>query len=225
MATRIWRGDAVDIAQVVTVQVTADDSSTTYTITINNKDVSVAGSGVDVDTTAAALQAALDASTIPEFAEVTWTVATDTITGTADTAGKPFTATSSATGGWMPRQVSGLHADSKDQTIMLLEYEGDLVVPRRSGRDFFLPGSIVTVAVAPLASAIACTVLRSLACSASRMPVSKVRIVPSISTSSGMILPLTPPWMLPMVITAGPLVISRWRLGMPWIAVAICAAT
>ncbi len=98
MADLRWLGDSVAVAQVSTVQVTAFDVTTTYTLSINGKDVEVLGV-TDEDATAAALQVALAASTIPEFAEITYTVLTDTITMTADTAGKPFTVVSSDTGG------------------------------------------------------------------------------------------------------------------------------
>ena len=55
------------------------------------------------------LVTALNASTITEFAEVTWSRSTSTLIGTADTAGKPFTATMSTT------ETGGGAADS--QTI------------------------------------------------------------------------------------------------------------
>jgi hypothetical protein len=99
MGTKRWRGDAPAVAQVVTITLTAYDVTTIYSVTMNGKSVSVIGQGGTVNTTATALQTALAASTIPELAEVTWTVNTATITGTAKTAGTPFTATSSATGG------------------------------------------------------------------------------------------------------------------------------
>jgi hypothetical protein len=100
MATRIWRGDAPAVAQVSSATITAYDASTTYAITINGKTVSVLGTGGTATTTAVALLAALQASTIPEFMEVTWTNPTGAqITGTAATAGVPFTATSSVSGG------------------------------------------------------------------------------------------------------------------------------
>ena len=98
MANNLWKGDAAAVAQVVTIQVTGYDAATTYRITIGNKVVSVLGT-TDAAGTASALQAALAASTIAEFQEVTWTVSTDTVTGTAATAGVPFTATSSVSGG------------------------------------------------------------------------------------------------------------------------------
>jgi hypothetical protein len=99
MPVNYWRGDAQPIAQVVTITITADDAATTYIITINTKTVSVPGSGTGTADTAAALQAALAASTIAEFEEITWTVSGSTVTGTATTAGVPFTATSSKSGG------------------------------------------------------------------------------------------------------------------------------
>lgn len=100
MGTVIWKGNAQDVAQVNTHTIggTAANGQV-YTITINTKTVTYTADGSDDnDSIAAALQALLAASTIPEFAEVTWTVAAAVITGTAATAGVPFTATSGATG-------------------------------------------------------------------------------------------------------------------------------
>lgn len=98
MADTRWTGAAQDIAQVTTVQITAYDAATTYTLTINSKDISVVGT-TDADGTASALSTAWNASAIPEIAEITATVSTDTVTLTGDTAGKPFTVTSSVAGG------------------------------------------------------------------------------------------------------------------------------
>lgn len=99
MATNYWLGTADLVAQISTVQITADDAATTYTITRGNETVSVSGTGTGVNDTATALKNALDGSSIPYFAAITWTVSTDTVTGTADTSGVPFTATSSVNGG------------------------------------------------------------------------------------------------------------------------------
>ena len=98
MATYDFRGDAPAIAQVDTCQITAYDAATTYTLTINGKSVSVIAAG-SVNDTASDLAAAWNAETNGEFAEVTAAANTDTITFTADTAGKPFTITSSKSGG------------------------------------------------------------------------------------------------------------------------------
>lgn len=94
-----YRADAPLIAQVSTVTITAYDVATTYTITINNKSVSVVGQGGSAATTAAALQQALSARTDYEFQEITFTNASGVITMTANTAGKPFTAVATKSGG------------------------------------------------------------------------------------------------------------------------------
>ncbi|QDU76871.1 WD domain, G-beta repeat [Bremerella volcania] len=86
-------------AQVSTVQITADDSDTAYTISIDGQDVSTAGSGTGVNDTASSLMQALEASTIPAFTEITWAVSGDTVTGVGNTVGQAFNAVSSAAGG------------------------------------------------------------------------------------------------------------------------------
>jgi hypothetical protein len=48
-------------------------------------------------------------------------------------------------GGWMAKSLSGMEADASGN-LTVLEYEGDLIVPRRSTRSLFIPGVIVTVA-------------------------------------------------------------------------------
>lgn len=98
MASTIWRGDAPLIAQVSTTTVNAFNASTTYKLTINGKVVSVAGD-TDTNTTAQNLIVAWNASIIPEFTEVTATRTNNAITLTADVKGRPFTVTSSVTGG------------------------------------------------------------------------------------------------------------------------------
>lgn len=98
MANVFWQGTATAVAQVGTFQITAYDAATTYKITIGGEVVSVVGN-TDVNTTASDLQVALEASTHPYFSNITWTVATDTVTATAGTAGVPFTAASSVSGG------------------------------------------------------------------------------------------------------------------------------
>ena len=49
-------------------------------------------------------------------------------------------------GGWMPAMIKGLEGDDKGN-IQLLEWEGDIVVPRKSTSDFYLPNVIVTVVI------------------------------------------------------------------------------
>lgn len=93
-----WRGDAQDVSEVKTVQVTAYDAATTYTLTINGKDVSVAGV-TNAAGTASALATAWNNSDIPEIAEITASVNNDTVTLTHDTPGVPFTVSKSTSGG------------------------------------------------------------------------------------------------------------------------------
>ncbi len=95
--TVVWEGGAAAIAQVDTVQITGYDAGTTYTLTVGDKEISVTGT-TDADGTAAALSAAWNLSTEPEVAEITATVATDTVTLTSDTPGVSHTVTSSVAG-------------------------------------------------------------------------------------------------------------------------------
>lgn len=99
MATNRRDGDLGDVAHVVTLVVGSSTNTHTFVTTMNGKSVTVTADGVlTAAQIASAIQALLDASTIPEFAEVTWTVDSSTITGTAKTAGKPFTVSESGTG-------------------------------------------------------------------------------------------------------------------------------
>ncbi len=95
----IWRGDAPAIAQTSAFTITGDDATTTYKVTCGGETVSVLGTGSGVNATATALAAALVASTIAQFLDITWTVSTATITGTATIPGVPFTITKSVSGG------------------------------------------------------------------------------------------------------------------------------
>jgi hypothetical protein len=99
MPEKHFTAEVAAVAQIDTVQITADDAATTYTITIGGETVSVVGSGTGVNDTASDLKDALAAATHPYFAAITWTVATDTVTATAKVAGCPFTAASSVAGG------------------------------------------------------------------------------------------------------------------------------
>ena len=49
-------------------------------------------------------------------------------------------------GGWMPANLKGLEGD-RHGNVELLEYEGDLVVPRKTVSSLYIPGAIATVAV------------------------------------------------------------------------------
>lgn len=82
-----------------------------FIVTINSKTVSVSAGGTTATAVCTALYAALSASTIPEFTEITWTNNTTTITGTAKTAGKPHTMTFTTT------EAGGGAADAQTATL------------------------------------------------------------------------------------------------------------
>lgn len=108
MATRRWKGTAIPVAQVTTIAISGTwATSDTATITINGKDLVLT---VGTDTTTAQIATAIKemfngeaqagtgdhtfsetGNDVPEFNEITASVASSTVTLTADTAGKPFT--------------------------------------------------------------------------------------------------------------------------------------
>ncbi len=92
MATVVWTGNSQNIAQVVTLQVTAVAVGGTLAATINGKNVTYTCiTGDTVDTAAVGWQQLLSSSTAPaEFGEQDWTVDTDTVTATAAVPGQPF---------------------------------------------------------------------------------------------------------------------------------------
>lgn len=100
MTTKVFRGDAVAVAQVQEIVVGGSNGAgQLYTVTINGKDVEYEAAGTETNPElATALHALLDASTVVEFTLIDWTVNGATITATSATAGVPFTATSGATG-------------------------------------------------------------------------------------------------------------------------------
>lgn len=110
MATRTWIGGAEAVAQVNTWLFAGTwEATDVINVTMGTHTVSVVAGSTVAATVASTVQAALDSSELPEFTEVTWTVNSATITGTAVTAGKSFIATFATT------ETGGGAAD--DQTI------------------------------------------------------------------------------------------------------------
>ena len=103
MGTVVWRGGAPAVAMVSEAEIDSMDgtpANTTYGITINGHTITQVGT-VDAATTIAALIVKLDASTITEFAEITWAEGSNNthLQGTSKTKGVPFVATTFSSGG------------------------------------------------------------------------------------------------------------------------------
>lgn len=98
MATVRWRGDAAPVAQV-TAWLFGGTWETTDVINcvIGNKTVSVVAGSTTISTIVDTIVTALNASTINEFEEITWSRSSNSLVGTADTAGLPFTCTLTTT--------------------------------------------------------------------------------------------------------------------------------
>jgi hypothetical protein len=100
MATQRWIGAAQAVPQVNTITPASVGIGNTFNVTINSKTVSFVATAATVANVVAGLLAALQASTIPEFMEITWTAnGTSNIVATGPASGAPFTQTSSASGG------------------------------------------------------------------------------------------------------------------------------
>jgi hypothetical protein len=101
MPVRRWRGGAAPVKQVTEFTVGGTPAAgQVYSITINGRAVSYTAVGADTNTTIATkLKDNLVNSSFPEFLEVVWTSSSNKVTGEAVTAGRPYTATSSASGG------------------------------------------------------------------------------------------------------------------------------
>lgn len=100
MAAKRWKGGAASVAQVDTLTVAGTAASgQTYSVTIGLITLTYTAIAGDTNNSiAAALQAILDAATYGEFAGITWSVANNVITATANTAGTPFVITTAASG-------------------------------------------------------------------------------------------------------------------------------
>jgi hypothetical protein len=103
MAENKWRGDSQAVSQVDTITIAgAPAAGDTVTVARNRKEVTYTVIGGDTAATIAqALQTLLNASTLIEFREATWSYpgSGGVITVTAATSGQPYTFTVSKTGG------------------------------------------------------------------------------------------------------------------------------
>lgn len=102
MSDAYFVGDAPLVAQITKWTFAGTwETTDVITITIGTKTISTTATSTVIATIVTALAATLNASEIPEFAEITWSADTADLVATADVEGVPFTVTikSSETGG------------------------------------------------------------------------------------------------------------------------------
>ena len=143
MATRRWRGDAKNVAQVNTITPANVGAGNTFTVTINGKDITFTATAATVANVTAGLVALLNASLTPEFAEITYTDSTTHVTGTADSPGKPFTQTSSAAGGTATNTTATPTANQSQNDVNNAD-NWDSAVPT-TGDDVFIQDTDVSL--------------------------------------------------------------------------------
>jgi len=97
-----WIGGAVAVAQVTTLTPGSVSIGSTFTATINGKSITYTAAAATVTDACNGLQALLAASTIPEFAKITFATGGSTITCTGPATGEPFTITVSHGGTGSP---------------------------------------------------------------------------------------------------------------------------
>lgn len=128
MASHIWIGGAPAIAQIDLVTVPTDvEAGQIVNFVIGNKTLPVTLAGTTQSAVVAELVAAWNASTIPEFAEITAAAGstTGTITLTSDTAGKPFAVTVSIGSGSNEVQVVTLGGTAATGGTFTLTFTGE----------------------------------------------------------------------------------------------------
>jgi hypothetical protein len=99
MAVTNWLARAAARAQISTATPANVEIGDIFTLTINGKSISVTATAATVANVIGLFVTAWNASTITEFAEITASDGTTLLRLTGDTAGKPFTVTSSTTDG------------------------------------------------------------------------------------------------------------------------------
>jgi hypothetical protein len=95
VVTKLWIGDAPAVAQVVSVVPLNVQIGDSFGLTINGKSITVIATAATAANVVSLFVAAIGATTIPEWLEVTAEATTDggTLTLTANTPGVPFTVT------------------------------------------------------------------------------------------------------------------------------------
>lgn len=145
MATKIWRGDGADVSQINTITPANVGIGNTFTVTINGKSITFTATAGTVANVTAGLTALLTASTVPpEFAEITFTDSTTHVTATAVTPGKPFTQTSSASGGTATLTTNTTTANSSKNDWSLAANWSPVNVPVNAD-DVFIEATSVSI--------------------------------------------------------------------------------
>lgn len=119
MATVIWRGDAPTVAQVdtVTFSLISDTDFTTFTINGKSVVVTATTSTLTQELFAAACATALEASTIPEFEELTFTSDANGLYCTGPSDGRPFTMTATGTNMTASRTTTTTASSPNDASL------------------------------------------------------------------------------------------------------------
>ena len=119
MATVIWRGDAPTVAQVdtVTFSLISDTDFTTFTINGKSVVVTATTSTLTQELFAAACATALEASTIPEFEELTFTSSASGLFVTGPSDGRPFTMTATGTNMTASRTTTTTASSPNDASL------------------------------------------------------------------------------------------------------------
>lgn len=99
VTTKLWRGDAPAVAQVSRLTPAAVAIGDIFTAAINDKGISVTAVTATPASISALMVAAIAATTIPEWLEVTASVDGDTVKLTANEPGVPFTVVGSSSNG------------------------------------------------------------------------------------------------------------------------------
>jgi hypothetical protein len=99
MATKVWRGGAANVAQVSTLTIANANTGKVLTVTIGEVSITATCNGTNGTVQARLLNRAWAASTAGQFREITATNATNSLTLTGKTAGKPFTLSTTANSG------------------------------------------------------------------------------------------------------------------------------
>lgn len=98
MSTIVWRGDAPEVAEIKTATPATVEVDDVFTLTINGKSVAFTATANTVANVTAGINTVWNASTIPEFSEITAVDSTTHVTLTHDTEGVPFTVNATASG-------------------------------------------------------------------------------------------------------------------------------